>query len=267
MKRFVFATLCVSILLCGCNNPVEPKQEEGKVDTLVCEDVTSPSDLPWIEEMIQHGLVLSNPYRSDTFPVEYVDKVFYTTPESEEEYVAFIFEWRFPSGSADAAGAALLDCDGERLATYGGWTGCEGLCDITITSKKRIYEIERSPQEKCERAIRGEWVRINEEGRNEKFAFCTIRPIGSEGELDYYLADLLLSEHSAVAGTTVTLRYSITPPDSLHIKLQLKGASEPRWAYTTHYSITNDTLLTLDSFARDGKNFTEMIELSLKAKY
>lgn len=267
MKRFAFAVLCVLALLCGCNTPVEPKQDE-EIDTLACEDVTGPSDIPWLDSQVQTGLVYTFPSFADTFPVEYVDKVFYTTLESEEESVAFLIQWQFPSGSADFIGASLYDCDGQCLASYGGYTGgCNGLCDINVTSRVRIYEIERSPQEKCERAIRGEWERINEEGRKEKFVFCTIRQIGSDGPLDYYLADLLISENHVVAGTTVTLRYSITSPDSLYIKLQLKGASEPRWAYTTHYSITDDTLLTIDKFSHDGKTFDEMVKLSLIGKY
>ena len=264
MKKFVFVALCV-LPLVACNNRIVPEVVVG--DDLACEDVSNPSDLPWIEEKIQHGLVLATPSFADTFPVEYVDKVFYTTPESEDENVAFVIQWQIPPGSADFIGAALFDCDGQQLASYGGWTGCDGLCNINISSRDRIYEIERSPQEKCERAIRGEWERVNEEGRKEKFAFCTIRQIGSDGPLDYYLADLLISEHSVVAGTTVTLRYSITPPDSLHIKLQLKGESEPRWAYTTHYSITDDTLLTIDRFSYNGNTFKEMVKLSLSCKY
>lgn len=268
MKHLVFSTLCVSLLLCGCNHSVEPKQEEEFVDTPACDEVTTPSDLPWLEEKIQIGLVHTYSPTVDTLPVEFVDKVFYTTPESDEENVAFIIQWCWPSGTADAIGAALYDCDGNRLATYGGITGCDGLCDISITSRTRIYEIERSPQEKCERAIRGEWKRINEEGREEKFAFCTIRPIGSDGPLDYYLADLLISENHVLAGTTVTLRYSVTTDDSLHIKLHIKGEEKPRFAYTTHYSIVGDTLLILDRFSHDNTSpFRENVELTLAWHY
>ena len=264
MKRLVFATLFVSFTLIGCNNRVEPPIED---DVVACEDVSSPSDLPWLEEKVKTGLVYTLSSHADTFPVEFVDKVFYTTPESEEENVAFVIQWYFPSGTADAVGAVLLDCDGNRLATYGGQTGCNGLCDINIISRVRIYEMERSPQEKCERAIRGEWGCINEQGRKERLAFCTIGQVGSEGPLVYDLADWLITENQAVAGTTVTLTYSITPPDTLNIKLQLKNEDKPRFAYSTHYLISNDTLLTIDRFSYNGTSFKEMMELSLIGKY
>ena len=91
--------------------------------------------------------------------------------------------------------------------------------------------------------------------------------MGSEGPLVYDLADWLITENQAVAGTTVTLTYSITPPDTLNIKLQLKNEDKPRFAYSTHYLISNDTLLTIDRFSYNGTSFKEMMELSLIGKY
>ena len=264
MKRLVFATLCVSFILIGCNNRVEPPIDD---DVVACEDVSSPSDLPWLEEKVKTGLVYTLSSHADTFPVEFVDKVFYTTPESEEENVAFVIQWYFPSGTADAVGAVLLDCDGNRLATYGGQTGCNGLCDINIISRVRIYEMERSPQEKCERAIRGEWCFINKTERKHKLCFCTIRPIGSEGALDYHIPPIYLENGVMEGGYTICLKYSITPPDTLNIKLQLKNEDKPRFAYSTHYLISNDTLLTIDRFSKDGENFREMLTLSLAGHY
>ena len=247
MKRLVFVTLCVSVFLCGCKTPQE-------IVVCPCEDVTKPSDMPWIEELIKTTAESGE-------PVEYVEKVLYAFSGSDEEYVGFLVEWPEPR-VADAVMGVLLDCDGNWLATYR-LNDCEGLCQVYVTSRLRIYEKEKSPQEYCEWAIRGEWRLTNTEEREESLYFSRISPTGWEGLLSHYVAPI---NHDGVQeeGYINHMIYSVTP-DSLTIKKSSK-AQELLFKYTTHYSITNDTLLTIDRFSEDGSSFRK-IELSLVRRY
>ena len=237
MKRFLIVTLCVSALLYGCKTP-------EIVVLCACEDVTEPSDRPWIEELIKTTVEAGE-------PLEYIEKVSYRIGQSEETYVGFLVVWQEP-GTADETMAVLLDCDGNRLATYR-LDGCEGLCKAHVTSRLRIYEKEKSPQESCEWAIRGMWLVTNSEKR-EQLGFQWIRHTGSEGLLSYLVGTLEHDDGVQVDGYIKYMLYSVTP-DSLTLKNKL-------FEYTTHYTIVQDTLLTIDRFSEDGKSFRK-IELSL----
>ncbi len=129
MKRITPIFLSALVLLCGCNHP------QPEPVPCACEDVSQPSDRPWIEELIQKS-------QSGWWPIRFVDKVFYILPDDSTTYVGFYYEVEVSPGSCDVPYASLLDCDGEGLATWGGITGCDGLCNLTIISRTRIYQRE-----------------------------------------------------------------------------------------------------------------------------
>ncbi len=221
------------LLLAGCRQPVS-----------VCEGVKQPSDLPWLADMIQTGLVQTFP--SDTFPIEYVKKVFYTKPESKTTNVGFIVEYHYPQGSADYIGAELYDCDGNILASYGGWLGCYGLCDITVTYETIIYQREKTEEEILGEAIHGDWACLNN-SEILSISFSSIEYLYGAGNV-------------SVEGWNHKVKrlvYSITS-DSLHLRPQASGSNiKEQFEYDTHYTMINDTL-TIDNFSLDGSVFNKI---------
>ena len=123
MKRLLFSLSCTLIMLCSCQSQLS-----------MCEKVTKPSDLPWMEEMIRKA-------EERGVPITTIVKVYYTIGESKTTNVGYRISWETPAGY-DIIGAELCDCEGNHLASYGGYAGCTGLCNITITSQITIYSRE-----------------------------------------------------------------------------------------------------------------------------
>lgn len=119
MNRKSFSVLLALfiLVLTGCRQPVS-----------VCEGVKQPSDLPWLNEMVQLcesvGPTLSS-----------IDKITYSLPNDQTTYVGFYAT----IGSGQRQIKNIYDCDGKIITEYGGATACIGECDIKILSFERIY--------------------------------------------------------------------------------------------------------------------------------
>ena len=123
MKHLLLPLFCTLIMMCSCQSQLK-----------MCENVTKPSDLPWMEERILEA-------EQTGYPIVNIDKVYYTIAESNTTNVGYIIGWDAGPGY-DVIGSGLYDCEGNSLATYGGYAGCSGLCNITITSRINIYRRE-----------------------------------------------------------------------------------------------------------------------------
>jgi hypothetical protein len=147
---------------------------------------------------------------------------------------------------ADYIGAELYDCDGNILASYGGWLGCYGLCDITRTYETVIYQREKTEEEILGEAIHGEWACLNN-SEIWSISFSSIEYLYGAGNVSVEGWD-----HKAKR-----LVYSITS-DSLHLRPQASGSNiKEQFEYDTHYTMINDTL-TIDNFSLDGSVFNKI---------
>jgi len=247
MKRLAFiTTLYVVALLCGCKTP-------EIVVPCACEDVTQPSDMPWLEELVQGtGGKIDG-------PMEFVDKLFYTLPDSEDVHVGFFIQWNAIPGS-DIPYQGMLDCDGNWLTMWGGYTGCDGLCNFTTISRERVYQREKTEQEIYGEAIAGKWIPIAQEYENQYLRFWPISVYYGNGEM-YYQGPL--ADESDWERKSISFSYNISA-DSITLRRWIYGSSSPLFEYTTHYSIVQDTLLTIDRFSADGSYFREQLTLSLQ---
>ena len=119
MKRTNFLVLFALflLLLAGCHQQVS-----------VCEGVKQPSDLPWLNEMVQRCESVGPTLNS-------IDKITYSLPDDQTTYVGFYVT----IGSEQRQIKNIYDCDGKIITEYGGVTACTGECDIKILSSERIY--------------------------------------------------------------------------------------------------------------------------------
>ena len=74
-------------------------------------------------------------------PIEYIDRILYIFPDDSTVYAGFYVKVEVPTGY-DIPYAYVLNCDGDWWAIYGGYSGCEGRCNLTIISRTRIYQRE-----------------------------------------------------------------------------------------------------------------------------
>lgn len=116
----MFAT-CVA-LLCCC-----------KVQQTVCEEITRPSQLPWLQEIVEQGK------DAEGNRLLSIDKVVYYIEDSQTEGTGFTITYEEGPVYPDRLGGAVYDCDGNELVIYGGVAGCLGECSLRILSRETIY--------------------------------------------------------------------------------------------------------------------------------
>ena len=121
VRRAGLLTACVAVLCC-C-----------KVQQTICEDVSRPGQLPWLQEVVEQGK------DAEGNKLLSIDKVVYYIEDSRTEGTVFTLTYEEGLVYPDRLGGAVYDCDGNPLVIYGGVAGCQGECSLRILSRRTIY--------------------------------------------------------------------------------------------------------------------------------
>ena len=125
MKSIYFIAYAITLLLC-----VSCKTQE----IFSCEDVTQTSEMPWLSAIIEKGSTREGQ------KLLKIDKVYYTIDDSNTTHVGFAVFYEIIC--CDIPHTFVYNCDGERIAYYGGFSGCSGECGTEVISYVTLYSAE-----------------------------------------------------------------------------------------------------------------------------
>lgn len=123
MRTFnVFLLMAITAIMIGC-----------KTQQTICEKVTSPDQLPWLNLLVEKG------EDSEGNKLYQIEKVEYIIEDTSMEGTGFVVHYEETNPYPEKMGVGVYDCDGQPLVFYGGFTGCQGECSLKIISRTIIY--------------------------------------------------------------------------------------------------------------------------------
>lgn len=99
-----------------------------------CEEITNTNDAPWLSSITKTGITQAGQKLVSIDKITYVNDSLYTI------YIGF--DVLYEKLGYDIPYEYIYNCEGKIITSYGGIAGCNGECDLQISSRLNIYTAE-----------------------------------------------------------------------------------------------------------------------------